>query len=558
MRPSVAFFAFALATGCDPTVVMTPASTDAGVVTDVAGDVPHDVGQDAGPSCPVSPSTEPGVVATDRGAVRGVTSGGVRSFKGIPYAAPPVGALRWRAPEPAACWSGVRDANAFGPICPQLDASNNPTGQEDCLSLNVWTPEAAPAAPLPIMVFVHGGGFNQGSSAVSVGDVAVYDGRQLAARGAVVVTLNYRLGALGFLSHGALDAESTDHTSGNYALLDVLAALRWVQANARAFGGDPARVLLFGESAGGVHVCLLAASPLSTGLFSRALVESGGCTASPRATANAAGDRLLAATGCATRPDALACLRSQTPEALLRALPADVTGISPNDFNPSIDGRVLPGAPLERVAAGTHQRVPIVIGTNANEASRMVPATVVTAMQYETAARAYLSQYGLNATQVNAVLAAYPASGYDSPRAALIALITDSRWTCPARSYLRAFRGAQTEPVYRYFFTRGLDPTRAPLASRDGAYHAIELFYVFGSLNIAGYRPTDNDLAVSEAVQGYWLRFAATGDPNGAGAPAWPAFESSMDNHLEINAPPRAGAGVRTALCDALAAAVGR
>lgn len=553
MRHYAAFVALALLPACEPTIVAPSTTADSGAPVDVA----NDVGNDAGPSCPVAPSTEPGVVATDRGAVRGVALGGVRSFRGVPYAAPPVGERRWRAPEPAACWSGVRDANAFGAVCPQLDASNNPTGREDCLTLNVWTPEAAPASPLPILFFVHGGGHNQGSSAVSIGDAAVYDGRPLAARGAVVVTINYRLGALGFLSHASLDGESADRTSGNYALMDVIAALRWVQANARAFNGDPSRVLLFGESAGGVDVCLLTASPMSAGLFSRALVQSGGCTALPRAAANAAGDRLLAATGCASRPDATACLRSQTPEAILRALPAEVTGISPNDFAPSVDGRVLPGAPLELVAAGNHRRVPIVIGSNSDEAGRMVPATVVTAAQYETAARAYLSQYGLTPAQVDGVLMAYPVSRFGTPRAALVQLITDTRWTCPARSYLRTFRAAQGEPVYRYFFTKTLDPARAPLLARDGAYHALELFYLFGSLTVGGYRPSADDLAVSEAMQGYWLRFAATGDPNGAGAPAWPRFEAATDAHLEITAPPRAGNGVRTELCDALASLAG-
>ncbi len=550
MRTPITLLVLALA-ACDPSTV-TPTADSGAPVTDVV----NDVGNDTGAACPVTASTEPGVVVTDHGPVRGVALGGVRSFKGIPYAAPPVGDRRWRAPESAACWSAVRDANAFGAICPQLDATGNPVGQEDCLTLNVWSPETAPAAPLPVMVFVHGGGNNQGSSAVSVGDVAVYDGRSLATRGAVVVTLNYRLGALGFLSHPSLDGESGG-TSGNYALLDVLAALRWVQANARAFHGDPSRVMLFGESAGGVNVCLLAASPLSAGLFSRALIESGGCAATTRAVANAAGVRLITAANCASRSDATACLRALTPEAILRALPADVTGISPNDFGPAIDGRVLPAAPLELVAAGTHQHVAMVIGTNADEASRMVPATIVTPMQYETAARAYLAQYGLNAAQVDAVLAVYPATRFTTPRATLIQLITDSRWTCPARSYARTFRAAQSEAVYRYFFTRGLDPTRAPLASRDGAYHALELLYVFGSLNLAGYRPTEDDLAVSESLQGYWTRFAATGDPNGAGAVVWPRYEATTDSHIELNAPPRAGNGVRTELCDALAAAVG-
>lgn len=547
MRTPIAFFVLALA-ACDPTTVTPTADS---------GSPGTDVGNDAAGACPVTPSTEPGVVVTDRGPVRGVTLGGVRSFKGIPFAAPPVGDRRWRAPEPAACWSAVRDANAFGAVCPQVDAMGNPVGQEECLTLNVWSPETAPSAPLPVMVFVHGGANNQGSSGVSVGDVAVYDGRSLAARGAVVVTINYRLGALGFLSHPSLDAESADGTSGNYGLHDVLAALRWVQANARAFHGDPARVMLFGESAGGVNTCLLTASPLSTGLFSRALIQSGGCTAAPRAVANAAGDRLIAGAACAGRPDVAACLRALSPEAVLRALPPEVTAISPTDFSASIDGRVLPRAPLELVAAGSHQRVAVVIGSNADEAAKSVPATVVTPAQYDTAARAYLSQYGLTAAQVDAALAVYPVMAFDSPRAALVQLITDTRWTCPARSYARTFRGAQSEAVYRYFFSKSLDPTRAPLQARDGAYHGIELFYVFGSLNIAGYRPSADDLAVSEAVQGYWLRFAATGDPNGAGAVAWPRYEAATDSHLEIDVTSRAGNGVRADRCDALAAAVG-
>lgn len=551
MRFPTAPVALALLFGCGSSAVAPPPSGDASVGVDAAPDAAPDV-----PACSVAPSAEPGVVATDRGAVRGIALGGVRSYRGVPFAAPPVGALRWRAPEPAACWSGVRDANAFGAACPQLDAMGDPTGQEDCLTLNVWTPEAAPATPLPVLFFVHGGGFNQGSSAVSVGDVAVYDGRALAARGAVVVTVNYRLGALGFLSHASLDGESADGASGNYGLQDVVAALRWVQANVRRFHGDPSRVMLFGESAGGVAVCALAASPLARGLFSTAVIESGGCAVQPRSTANGAGDRLVAAAGCGGRPDAAACLRAQAPGAILRALPAVVTGATPNDFGPSVDGRVLPRAVLEAVAAGAHLRVPVIVGTNADEAARMAPATVLTEAQYLASARAYLAQYGLPAAQVDAVLALYPSASFPTPRAALAALITDTRWTCPARAIARTFRGAQTEGVYRYFFTKSLDPTRAPLAARDGAYHGLELFYVFGSLNVAGYRPSAADLALSEALQGYWLRFAATGDPNGGGAPAWPAYDAATDPHLVLDTTVAAANGVRAGRCDAIAAAL--
>ena len=552
-----ALLALALLVGCDSAAVIAPpadAATSADVSADARVDAPSAPPDDA--ACGGGTSTEPGVVMTDRGAIRGLSLGGVRSYRGVPFAAPPTGARRWRAPEPAACWAGVRDANAFGAACPQLDATGNPTGQEDCLTLNVWAPEQIAEAAVPVLFFVHGGGFNQGSSAVSVGDVAVYDGRALAARSAVVVTVNYRLGALGFLSHASLDRESADGASGDYGLMDVVAALRWVQTNIGRFGGDPARVMLFGESAGGVNVCAMLASPLARGLFSTAIIESGGCAVQPRAVASAAGERLFSAAGCAGSADPAACLRAQTPEALLRALPAVVTGATPNDFGPSVDGLVLPRAPLEIVNARTHLRAPVMIGTNADEASRMVPATALTDATYQTAARSYLAQYGLTAPQTAAVLAVYPSTAAATPRDALVALITDTRWTCPARAIARAFRGAQTESVYRYFFTKTLDPTRAPAAARSGAYHGLELFYVFGSLNVAGYVPSAADLALSDAMQRYWVRFAATGDANGDGAPPWPAYDVATDPHLVIDTTVAAGAGVRTARCDALAAAL--
>jgi para-nitrobenzyl esterase len=499
------------------------------------------------------------VVATDRGAVRGVPAGNAVAFRGIPYVAPPVGSLRFRAPEIYPCWSGIREATAFGPACPQLNDRSEATGDEDCLALNVWTPTLAPAAPLPVLFFLHGGGNNQGSSAVGVGPVALYDGRRLAEAGNVVVTLNYRLGALGFLVHERLDVERPVGTSGNWGLLDQIAALSWVQRNIRAFGGDPSRVLLFGESAGGLDTCALLASPLSTGLFSRALLQSGGCAAAPRAAALNAASRLVAGAGCAAEADPIACLRARTPAEILRALPANVTGLSGSDFGLSEDGFALPKTPLEAIRAGEHLRVPVVLGTNRDETSRMLPppTQIATAAQYEAAARAFLSQFSLPRATEDAVLAIYPLSDYPSPHAALVALTTDIRWSCPSRVILRALVAAGSA-AWRYYFTQALDPARAPALSAAGAYHGIELPYLFGTLEIAGYRPTDADWEVSRALQGYWSRFAATGDPNGAGAVAWPAYEAAADPYLGLAAPPAAGAGVRSAQCNALEALLPR
>ncbi|MFO0559241.1 MAG: carboxylesterase family protein [Polyangiales bacterium] len=536
----------------------SPPVTPDGAVMDASNEAGPDATADAGaPACNVAPSMDPAVVATDKGRIRGTIDGDVRVFLGVPYAAPPVGALRFRAPVEHACWSDELDATRFRAICPQLDDNSMPAGDEDCLTLNVYAPATAPASPLPVLFFIHGGGNNQGSAQVAANLTqgrGFYDGRSLARRGAVVVTIQYRLGALGFLSHEGLDRESPTEPSGTQGLRDQLLALQWVQRNIAQFGGDRSRVMVFGESAGGLDTMLLVTSPRATGLFSRALSQSGGLAAPTQAAARAAGQRLVMGASCAGEADAIACLRAKTPAEILMALPAVVSGLVSNDFNPSIDGDVLPESPIERIRAGRHNHVAIVYGTNSEETARMVPAPamVSTAADFERIARAYLQQYGLTAAQIDAVIAIYPPAMFASPHAALVALTTDTRWTCPARANLRALVAMQSEPVHRYFFTHRYDSRLAPMLSAFGAYHGIELGYVFGTVDgLLGYRPTAADRAVIELVQSSWVRFAATGDLS-TGSPMWPAYNAATDPYLEIAEPSAARAGVRTDRCDAL------
>lgn len=318
-----------------------------------------------------------GLVVTERGPVRGVDEGDTWSWKGIPYAAPPVGQLRWRPPEPPACWSGVLDADAFGPKCLQRGENGEVVGAEDCLTLNVWAPKGdAPEGGWPVMVFVHGGGNVQGSSSETVpGGAPLYDGRFLAQReGVVVVTLNYRLGALGFLAHEALSAESSDGGSGNYGLMDQIAALEWVRDNVAGFGGDPTRVMLFGESASGVDALALLASPLAEGLFRAVLVQSGGARGLPLDEAEAEGAERVAETSCGDAEDVLACLRDLDGSTIVETMPGVVgigeleLGAGSRVFGPVVDGRVLEQPPLQAVEAGAHHAVPFVVGTNLDEA----------------------------------------------------------------------------------------------------------------------------------------------------------------------------------------------
>ena len=329
------------------------------------------------PPAQATPCADPDIACTDLGPVRGTAEGGTLAFKGIPYAAPPVGALRWRPPAPARPWDGVRDGKSFGPICPQI-VNGAVVGDEDCLTLNVWRPRAKPARPLPVMVWLTGGGNHSlsGQGTASFGGVK-YNGDMLVPESVVFVSFNSRLGALGYLAHPALDAERAEHVSGNYGNLDQIEMLRWLKRNIRAFGGDPKRVFLFGTSAGGGNICALMTSPLARRLFQGAAMESSvptGCEIQTLADAeNGTGRSVVDRVGCAGASDIAACLRSKSATEMVAAVPGTF-GVLPRIYGPNVDGHVFPDQPLRRIAQRKHQAMPVIIGNTSEETMQFVDA----------------------------------------------------------------------------------------------------------------------------------------------------------------------------------------
>ncbi len=499
---------------------------------------------DAGPvSCTegVSPPTGAPYVTLARGYVRGSSTAEGSAFLGIPFAAPPIAQLRWRAPEPqSACFAESLDATRFGARCPQMEGTNY-VGDEDCLYLNVWTPSLT--APLkPVLFFIHGGGNAVGGTSQASNGLVLYDGAVLAARGdAVVVTSSYRLGQLGWLAHSAIDDASG--RSGNYGLLDLIEALRWVKENIAAFGGDPDRVMIFGESAGALNTCMLLASPLSEDLFHAALMQSGGCPGPTRASVATESGEIIQALGCGTETDPAACLRAIDAETIIRTrTPAiDVAGAQ-TKMQPHVDGYVLPATPLETLESGVNENVALIVGANADETARSVPA-IQNEAQYQAAVRALFPVPALS----SAVLAQYPASAFNTPRAAFIRLTTDAKFVCPARKILRArVRGGRT--AYRYIFTHRVEGGALRLF---GAFHGLELAFVFGKLTEGGYQPSTAEEALATSMQDYWASFAADGIPDVVGEAVWPEYEEATDPYLRFDgAGITAEAGFRTDDCD--------
>jgi len=506
---------------------------------------------------PTAP-TDPGTVLTRSGAVGGTAVGAAWRFLGIPYAAAPVGSLRWRAPAPAPTWSAPRAADAFGPACPQYGDDGAVFGSEDCLTLNVWTPRDAPVdgRARPVLFFIHGGGHEQGSSDVLAGDSPVYDGRVLAAEhDTVVVTINYRLGPFGFLAHPALTLEGGAAASGNYGSLDQLAALLWVRDNIAAFGGDPGKVTVFGQSAGSVSACRLVASPLAAGLLRRAVLMSGACVATPLARAEASGVAVAAELGCGDASDVPTCLRGRTTVEVMATLdPMDdgTDSLARMSYDGVIDGYLLPEAPRALIAARGHNAVPVIVGTTSAENGRNAPR-IATTEDYEAAVRDYVRRSALPAGVADRVLQQYPASDYPAPRDAYVALTSDVKFVCQARMDARAFAAAQAAPVYRYWFDHVPDNGGAQ-ARAFGAFHGIELLYLFGVLDVGlealRYRPGPGDRAVAAAMQGYWARFAAAGDPSAGEAVNWPPFTRDTEAYLALGAPIATGTALRAAQCD--------
>src|SRR5579883_367977 len=490
-------------------------------------------------------------IPTMQGSVLGASDGTTRAFLGIPYAAPPVGALRFRPPQPAPAWSGTKPATKLGPACPQIKTSLqgggfDSTTNEDCLVLNVWTPNA-PQTLKPVMVFIHGGGFVLGS-----GGDPLYDGTNLSHAGdVVVVTLNYRLGPLGFLAHPALDSEDPNHaTSGNYGILDQRMALQWVHDNIANFGGDPANVTLFGESAVGNSVCVHLVSPGSKGLFQRAIVESGFCTVANFPTRDLwelQGTALSMTLGCAGDAGTVRdCLRSKSAEQVLEALPLRTelifgAGVS---WNPIVDGVDVPMQIQAAFKAGATAHVPLLVGANSDEGTLFFSKVFGAMIPDDASFRSTLSALYTPA-QVDSILMNYSSSKDGSAQQAAIHFLGDAV-VCDAKRVAR-LQTMNSDRAYLYYFTHPF----AWIVPNLGAFHSAELPFVFDNpYTFIGLKP--DEVPLSQAMQGYWTRFAASAEPNanaGSGAIAWPVYSVATDPYLQLDLTIQAGTGLRKDAC---------
>lgn len=499
------------------------------------------------------------------GAVRGYLAAPGAVFKGIPYAAPPVGPWRWREPQPVAPWRGVRDATRYSAACVQ-----NPIGtgvfiaplasrygvryatprwelSEDCLYLNVWTPEWPAKQSHAVMLWIHGG-----SNRIGSGNEPAYDGAELARRGVLVVTINYRLGPLGFFSHPALTRESPHRASGNYGLLDQIAALRWVRDNIAAFGGDPARVTVFGESAGAVDIGMLLCSPLASGLFQRAIMESGPVLGLGYAHSLPEGERFgervatLALRG-QTGGGILERLRSLAPQDLRQAAMQAAKQVPDPGF--VLDGWVLRQTPQAVFAAGREQPVDILIGNNGREASAFRGGSAAARLAADQGPIKTLHIcYGHMAP---IAMVAYVIDTHTGRTAAADEWLNDALMTCPSAA-MAALHAAAGRPSYVYQFLRSV-PGRGQ--NELGSFHSLELPYVFGALHGAGWNwlPFQKrDEGLASLMESYWTRFAQTGQPRGDGLPDWRAFTSRSGDYLEFTADGRAvpRQGLRPTFCD--------
>jgi para-nitrobenzyl esterase len=452
------------------------------------------------------------------GTVAGSIESGISQFKGIPFAAPPVGRLRWKAPRPLKRWSGVRQATAFAPACMQEPAmaqrmAPGVSMSEDCLYLNVWTSARTPGERRPVIAWIYGGGFTGGMTSAPL-----YDGTHFAQKGVVFVSISYRVGALGFLATPALSKES-GHGSGNYGMLDQIAGLKWIQRNIAKFGGDPAKVTLLGHSAGGFSVSMLAGSPLAKGLFRAVISESGANFTPPEDAvwggggiqtlrmAEAAGEKWLASLGA-------------TSLAAARALPAHKVvaaqrGRGAPRFWPPVDGYVIAGDQYGLWRHGRFNDTPILVGDVSDEAAGFGVHTIEPRAFEAEVSRGY-------GQEADAILAAYPHATVEQATRSATQLRSDTTFDWGEYTWARLESSYGKHEAYVYYFDRptALDP--------NGSRHGQEVAYVFGNLGVGGRPPpTPADRALSDEMQGYWVNFASRGDPNGPGLPHWPAFRET-------------------------------
>ena len=450
------------------------------------------------------------------GQLKGVVADGVASFKGIPFAAPPVGDLRWKSPQPAKPWTGIRKSDSYAPGCMQDSSMVKMVGasvsvSEDCLYLNVWTAAKTAGEKKPVIVWIHGGAFVGGMTGTPM-----FDGTKFAQKGVVLVSIAYRLGVFGFMAHPDISRES-GKGSGTYGIQDMIAGLRWVKNNIKQFGGDPSCVTIFGESAGGIAVGMLSSAPAATGLFQRAISESGGSFAPPRISneagenvpslklAESAGENFLKKIGAAD----IKVARSLPAEQIQKASGGGMG--SGSSFWPVADGNVIPGDPYELYEKGRFNDTPILVGTNSNEGG-LFSRGPVTSAAFEKQIR---SGYGEKA---DVILNAYPHSTDAEASRASADVFREFAFAWPTWAWARMQSGKGRGKAFVYYYDH-----RTP-ASPDGANHAAEVTYVFGNFGGTAGAANSEDLALSSLIQSYWINFARTGDPNGSGLPQWPSF----------------------------------
>ncbi len=490
-------------------------------------------------SCTAAPTaSDPSIATIDTGRLQALQARGVLAFKGIPYAAPPVGALRWKPPAGPAKWDGVRNATQYGDICTQkMPNPDNGIGQypasEDCLTLNVFTQDLSHTAKRPVMVWIHGGGFVNGS-----GSAELYDGSEFAKRGVVLVSINYRLGRFGAFAHPLLTAEANGGPVANYGMLDMIASLEWVKRNIAAFGGDASNVTIFGESAGGMAVQKLMTSPSARGLFHKVIVQSGAGRENtllldkpnPRGLASAHDDGVAFIKSIGADPKSADDLRAIPANTILNAGdPSTLAG-----GGPIIDGKILPTTIMQAFASGSHAKVPYLVGYNSAEFPSK-PEDVDASLK---------RTLGASTVELPQLVATYPDTDDMAAR-----IVGDIVFAEPART-LAGIHATTGQPTFLYRF----DILSPSIQSRyKGMPHAQERQYVFNTLHTSPYATDANDQVQADFATAYWVNFARTGDPNGAGLPSWPRYATASDQLLDFtNSGPVAKTSPHKARWDAM------
>jgi para-nitrobenzyl esterase len=475
----------------------------------------------------LSHAQQPSPVKVESGMVQGILENGLTVYKGIPFAAPPMGDLRWRAPQPVKNWDGIKQTTSYAPAPFQ---GGNPTSgkSEDCLYLNIWTSAKSANEKIPVLVWIYGGGFSFGSTSEPV-----YNGEKLAKKGVVMVSIAYRVAQLGFLAHPELSAENPNHVSGNYGLLDMIAGLQWIQKNIAAFGGDPDKVTIFGESAGAISVSMLCASPLAKGLFQGAISQSGGSFGPTRPT-TFPGENMKTLNQAETDGEGFVQKAGVSTIAELRKIDADKlpSGWGMPGAWPIKDGWVIPDDQYKLYEAGKYNDIPVLIGYNSDEGASFWPPK--TPEEYINSVKI---RYGKFA---DTLISAYPVGDSIVPKTARD-LARDAAFGWHTWSWARLQSETGKSKVYYYFFDEHPDYPKDSPHFGYGSPHGQDVAYVFMNLDSSNPQTTKSDLDISEAMGTYWTNFAKYGDPNGNSLPDWPAFNETSPKVMYFSLKPYIG-----------------